>query len=129
MAFLQKREALLSSLTLLTSVSTLLCCALPAILVMIGAGAVVAGLVTAVPQIVFLSEHKAVVFAVAGTLLGASIMFRYATRNAPCPVEPRQALACQRLRYVGGVALYCSLAVYAVGLFFAFLAGPLFYGQ
>ena len=38
-------------LSLFTSTGTLICCALPALLVSIGAGAVMAGLIEAVPQI------------------------------------------------------------------------------
>jgi hypothetical protein len=121
----QMRDTVLSSLTLLTSVSTLLCCALPALLVAIGAGAVVAGLVTAVPQIVFLSEHKVALFTVAGGLLMGSGVMRYASRNAPCPVDPGGAAACRRLRRFSGSVLYVSIALYGIGFFFAFFA-PLF---
>jgi hypothetical protein len=122
MRTVQAREAVMSSLALFTSLGTLLCCALPAALVAIGAGAVLAGLVTAVPQIVFLSEHKAVLFAVAGVLLAASAVLRYVNRNAPCPADPRMAASCARLRRIGGVALYGSMGVYAIGFFFAFVA-------
>jgi hypothetical protein len=118
----QKRDAVISSLSLMTSLSTLVCCALPAALVAIGAGAALAGLVSAVPQLVFLSEHKAVVFGISGTLLAASALMRYVNRNAPCPVDPAQAAACMRLRRVGGITLYGSFAVYVVGFFFAFVA-------
>jgi hypothetical protein len=121
----QAREAVMSSLALFTSVGTLLCCALPAALVAIGAGAALAGLVTAVPQIVFLSEHKVALFAVAGILLTASAALRYANRNAPCPTDPAIAASCTRLRRIGGMALYGSMAVYAVGFFFAFVAAEL----
>ena len=121
----QGRGALVSTLTLLTSLSTLLCCALPAMLVAVGAGAVVAGLVSAVPQIVFLSEHKVALFSAAGAMLAASAGFRYASRNAPCPIEPGLAAACTRLRRWGGVALYASIGVYLIGFFFAFFAAAL----
>ena len=48
----------LSLLTLFTSGGTLICCALPALLVSLGAGAVMASVVSSVPQIVWFSEHK-----------------------------------------------------------------------
>ena len=54
---------------LLASSTTLVCCVLPAVLVSIGAGAAVVGLVSAVPQLVWLSEHKVVVFGTAAVLL------------------------------------------------------------
>ena len=125
MKAVQARDALLSSFTLVTSLSTLLCCALPALLVALGAGAVLAGLVTAVPQIVFLSEHKIAVFAVAGVLLAFAAGMRFINRNAPCPTDPGQAALCRNLRRFGGIALYSSIGLYAVGFFFAFVAARL----
>ena len=122
MKVVQAREAVMSSLALFTSLSTLLCCALPAALVAVGAGAAVAGLVTAVPQIVFLSEHKIALFAISGALLAGSATLRYVNRNAPCPADTAQAAACTRLRRWGGIALYSSIGVYAIGFFFAFIA-------
>jgi len=122
----QTRDAILSSAALLTSLGTLLCCALPAMLVAVGAGAVVAGLVTAVPQLVILSEHKGVLFAVAGGLLAAAALARHVSRNAPCPADAGQAALCARLRRGGGIILFVSAGIYAVGFFFAFLAPVVF---
>ncbi len=109
-------------LALFTSCGTLICCALPAMLVALGAGAAVAGLVSAAPQIVAVSIYKDYVFAVAGALLLAAAIMRYATRNAPCPADPDAADACRRLRRVGGWILGAAGTVYAVGFFFAYVA-------
>ena len=57
-----RRNVWLSAGALFTSVATLVCCVLPAVLVSIGAGAAVVGLVTAFPQLVWLSERKVLVF-------------------------------------------------------------------
>ena len=116
------RETALAGLALATSLGTLICCALPAALVAIGAGAVMAGLVTALPGLVTLSEHKAVVFGIAGALLALAAVARYLSRNAPCPTDPAQALACGRLRHWGAIMLGISIGIYAVGFFFAYVA-------
>ena len=50
-------RSVLPTLTLFGSFSTLLCCALPALLVSLGAGAVTIGLVSAVPQLIWLLCH------------------------------------------------------------------------
>ena len=63
------RNSVLHTLTIFSSVGTLVCCALPALLVSIGAGAVMASLVSAVPQLVWISEHKIPLFVFAGLLL------------------------------------------------------------
>jgi hypothetical protein len=122
----QARESAFAWIALFTSIGTLLCCALPALLVTLGAGAVLAGLVTAVPQIVALSEHKGTVFGIAGAVLLAGGLLRHLNRHAPCPVDPDQAVACARLRRWGGLVLYAATAIYVVGFFFAFLAGQVF---
>ena len=53
-------------LSLFTSGSTLICCALPATLVAIGSAATLASLVSSFPQLIWISEHKALVFGLAG---------------------------------------------------------------
>jgi copper chaperone CopZ len=51
---------------LLASSGTLVCCALPALFVAVGAGAALSSLVSTVPQLVWLSENKEPLFVVAG---------------------------------------------------------------
>lgn len=116
------RGSLWSALfSILTSSSTLICCALPALLVALGAGATLAGLVSAVPQLVWLSAHKALVFGGAGAMLAIAGALQYRARFAPCPADPQLAAACMRTRRVSlGVYLF-SLAIYAVGVVFAFV--------
>lgn len=116
------RSGIFDSLTLFASFSTLICCALPALLVTLGAGAALAGLVSAVPQLVWLSEHKVALFIGAGLLLAASGGLRYYNRNAPCPIDPVQAQACTKLRLLSKRLYVTSCVIYAVGFFFAFVA-------
>lgn len=115
------RIILLEFLTILSSFSTLVCCALPAALVSIGAGAVLASVVTAVPQLVWLSEHKVQVFAFAGIMLVLSGVSAYRNRNAPCPTDSVQAKSCMRLRRWSARIFYGSTAMYIIGFVFAFL--------
>ncbi len=110
---------------LFLSASTLLCCALPALLVTLGAGAAMASLTANVPGLMWLSAHKNALFAVAGVLLVASIAMRWRARNAPCPADPAQAAACGRMRRVGGVIQWFAVAVYLTGGFFAYFAADL----
>lgn len=112
----------ISTLALFGSFSTLFCCALPALLVSLGAGAAVIGLVSAVPQLIWLSEHKIGLFIFAGTMLTLSGISRYLTRNAPCPADPHKAKACARLRRISFGIFMFSLTLYCVGLYFAFIA-------
>ena len=119
-----KRNVGIAFGTLLASTTTLLCCVLPAVLVSLGAGAVLVGLVSSVPQLVWLSEHKAGVFAVAGGLLAISGILLWRARRLPCPVEPSAARSCMRLRRISAVLYGVSLLSFLAGALFAFvLAG------
>jgi hypothetical protein len=115
------RNAGLAAGALLASSATLICCALPAALVAAGAGAALAGLVTAVPQLIWLSEHKALVFLVAAALLVISGISLWISRRAPCPADPRLAQACRRLRGVSVCIYAVALLSFALGITFAFV--------
>ena len=122
---LTRRTLLAPTLSLFASTSTLLCCALPALLVTIGAGAVMAGIASNVPGYVWLTERKVPLFIASGILLALALFFRWQSRNAPCPADPVAAQACTRLRRRSGRLLWASVAIYLVGGFFAFFAADL----
>jgi hypothetical protein len=106
--------------TLLASSTTLVCCVLPAVLVSLGAGSVLVGLVSTFPQLVWLSEHKVGVFAVAGVLLAMSGFTIWRARRMPCPVDPSAARSCKRLRRVSAVLYGISAVAFVGGALFAF---------
>ena len=118
----QKIGSRLTWFSIFTSASTLLCCALPALLVAFGAGAALATLVGVVPQIVWVSEHKTPVFIAAGVMLAVAGYLQYRARFLPCPVDPGLAAACSRQRRVSNVIYFVSLAIYVIGVSFAVLA-------
>ena len=122
-----RRNAALSGAALLTSSATLVCCVLPVVLVGVGAGAALAGLVTAVPQLIWLSEHKPLVFGAAGTLLGVSGAAVWYGRSLPCPIDPAAAQACQRLRRLSALLYGAASASFVIGAIVAFIL-PLFNG-
>src|ERR1700675_3522096 len=103
------RNVGLAAGALRASSATLVCCVLPAMLVAIGAGAALAGLVTAVPQLIWLSEHKPLVFGVAGALLAISGAALWVASREPCPTDPLLARSCRRLRKI-------SYVIYAIAL-------------
>jgi hypothetical protein len=110
-----------SVLSLFASSSTLVCCALPALLVALGAGAALSSLVSVFPQVVWLSEHKLGLFAGAGLALAASGWLQWRNRTAPCPTDPKLRDACLSTRRTSWRLYLFSVAVYAVGGWFAFV--------
>jgi len=119
----QTRGGLWSSVaSLLATSSTLVCCAIPAALVAVGAGAALSSLISVFPQVVWLSEHKEPLFAASGLALTLSGWMQWRNRTAPCPVDPRLRNACLRTRKASLRVYLASLAFFTVGGFFAFIA-------
>lgn len=111
-----------ATLALFGSLATLICCALPALLVSVGLGAVMAGLYAAVPQASLIGQYKEAIFLGAGLLLAGAGVMHWRARNAPCPADPAQAAACTRVRRVSAVVLGVAVVLYSFGAFMAFLA-------
>jgi hypothetical protein len=125
----QLRGGALSYLSLFTSLGTLLCCALPSLLVLFGLGATVASVLSEAPWLVALSHHKNWVFLVAGVLISGNFVYVYAlaprlqARTGAC--DPNNATACQTASRFSRIMLWCSAALYLIGCFTAYLLGPI----
>ncbi len=108
--------------SLFASAATLVCCALPALMVTLGLGAVLAGMVSAFPPLVWLSQHKPAVFGGALFMLTMAGVLLWRARHLPCPADPRQARACARLRRFSVAVYAVSGILFLTGAFFAFVA-------
>ena len=115
------RSAGVAAGVLLASTSTLVCCVLPVVLVSLGAGATLVSLLTAFPQLVWLSEHKGLVFGFVASCLLVGGVALWRARRLPCPADPAAARACTRWRRIGAALYGLSLAAFATGAGFAFL--------
>src|SRR6202045_2778087 len=71
------RSAIFGYFSLFTSLSTLLCCALPSLLVLFGLGASVASALSFLPWLVTLSRRKHWTFAISGGLIALSLLNTY----------------------------------------------------
>lgn len=115
------KNSLLSYFTLFGSVGTLVCCALPALLVSLGLGAVMAGLASNVPGLIWASENKTGVFSFAAGMLALNGLLLWHNRNAPCPIDPQLRDACNNGRRNAKIIYSISLAVFVTGVLFAYV--------
>jgi mercuric ion transport protein len=122
-----KRSALLSYFSLFTSVGTLLCCALPSLLVLFGLGASVASMLSFMPWLVTLSQHKQWTFLISGVLIALSFVNTYyiAPRFRAEQCGPDDPTACEDASRVSKLLLWGSAVIYAVGFFVAYALGPI----
>lgn len=118
------RDSSVSVLTLFTSTGTLVCCALPILLVSLGMGAAVVSLTSAAPWLITLSEHKLWVFGLSFLCLLLCAWFIYRPGRA-CPTDPVLARQCQRLDALNRWIFWGSVAVWSTGFFAAFLLWPI----
>jgi hypothetical protein len=117
----QRRSAATSWLALFAGTGTLVCCALPALLVTLGAGAALATLVSVFPQIVWLSEHKGWVFGLGAVMLALGGAAQWQQRHAPCPLDPALRQACMAQRRRSARVYGASVLLFATGAWFAFV--------
>ncbi len=114
----------LSWLTLFASGGTLICCALPIILVTLGLGATVAAFTSSFPLLVTIAQHKAWVFAGSGTLLLVSGWLMYRAGRA-CPADPELGRLCDQTQVWNRRIYWSSVTLWGIGFFAAYLALPL----
>lgn len=123
----KNRSAVLSYFSLFTSLGTLLCCALPSLLVLLGLGASVASVLSAMPWLVMLSRHKVWTFGLSGVLIALSFVQIYyvAPRIRGRGCSPDDPYACDEASTLSKALLWVSALIYTVGFFVAFVLGPI----
>lgn len=123
-----RRAALLNYFSLFGSFSTLICCALPSILVLLGMGTAVASILSAAPWLVGFSRHKVWTFSIAGALIACSFVMTYVIAprlrgGEQCEADDPNT--CMEVSKISRVILWCSALIYAAGFFTAYLLGPI----
>ena len=123
-----RRAALLNYFSLFSSFSTLICCALPSVLVLLGMGTTVASLLSAAPWLVSLSRHKIWTFSIAGVLIAMSFVMTYLIaprlrQGEVCDAD--DPTTCGEVSKISRVILWGSALIWSGGFFVAYLLGPI----
>ena len=123
-----RRAALLNYFSLFSSFSTLLCCALPSVLVLLGMGTAVASLLSAAPWLVSVSRHKIWTFSIAGVLIALSFFVTYLIaprlrQGEVCDAD--DPTTCGEVSKVSRILLWGSAIIWSCGFFVAYLLGPI----
>ena len=118
------KEGGVTWLTLFASTGTLVCCALPIMLVTLGMGATVVAMTSTFPFLITLSLYKGWVFAGSGLMLALTGWYIYRPGRA-CPTDPELSRLCNRTRLWNRRIYLMSVLIWGIGFFAAFLALPL----
>ena len=113
-------------LSLFGSFSTLLCCALPSLLVLMGMGATVASALSVAPWLVTMSKHKVWTFAIAAALISMSFMMTYwvapRIKEGEVCIEDDPTM-CERVSKFSRMLLWGSATIWSFGFFMAYVLG------
>ena len=108
-------------ISLFASSSTLICCALPALFVFIGAGASFASLINIFPQLIIISHYKIqisigtlIILLIAGILIKKS-------DSLPCPIDTKLRNICLKTRKKSKAMYYISVIIFLSASFFTYL--------
>jgi hypothetical protein len=114
-----------SWLVLFASSTTLVCCALPILLVSVGLGAVSASLFASLPFLVTMAQYKAWMFAGSGgvLVLAAWLLFR---SGRACPTDPVLAEQCDKAHRWNTRFYWVSVGIWVAGFGAAYLALPVY---
>jgi hypothetical protein len=119
-------EKITHYLSIFTSSGTLICCALPALFVALGAGSVFASLISVFPALVWFSIYKIPIFIFASGMLLIGGVLQYNARNKACPIDTKNAEVCMSTRKKNLKLYLFSVFIYLLGAFFAFFIPYLF---
>ena len=108
-----------SWLLLFTTTGTLLCCAIPIVLVTLGLGASVATLASAAPWLITLSQYKGWMFLTSAILIGLSFWAIHRPGRI-CPTDPVLGAACNRADIWNRRFILLSGGMWLIGFIAAF---------
>ena len=108
-------------LSLFASSSTLICCALPALLVSLGAGAAFANLITVFPFLVILSQYKIYISLFALVIITIAGFVNYRTYHMPCPIDPELGKSCLQTRKRSRFIYYFSVILFMFASTFTYI--------
>jgi len=107
--------------SLFASSSTLICCALPALFVLLGAGATFASLITTFPFLITLSQYKLEITFFALTMIAIAGYVNYKTYYMPCPADPEIGRQCMRTRKRSRIIYYISVSIFIFATIFTYV--------
>jgi hypothetical protein len=109
---------------LFTSSTTLICCALPVLLVSMSLGAVSAAMFANFPFLATLAHFKIWLFTGSGVMMVAAGWYLYRP-NRTCPIDPVKAEACAQAHRWNTRIFSVSVGIWLIGFSAAYMALPL----
>ena len=116
-----KRAILVTFTSLVTSISMCICCALPAFLLLLGGGPILASLFTTFPKLLLLEKYSVLLFLVSGSLIFISGILKWKSRNYVCPSDPVEEKSCRNINCFNKYLYIFTVIIFLVGTFTTFI--------
>ena len=117
----KKESSKLGVFTLLVSTSTLICCALPALFVLLGAGATLASLVNTFPELIIISQYKIQISLFTLVILVAAGVLIKRAETLPCHVDPDLRFICLKTRRNNKFIYFISVGIFLFASIFTYI--------
>lgn len=112
-------KKMVSWLGLFSSFGTLICCAIPSSLVLLGFGATLASFLGNFPQLIWLSDNKGIVFGASFFMLALSYVAQRYAQSQVCPLDKKED--CQTTKDWSKPLFWVSFGINVIGSFYAFI--------
>ncbi len=106
----------LGYISLFTSTSTLMCCALPSLLVVLSLGGALASFYSKYPIIGIFGEYSNTIFIIAGLLILFNVILLVRSQKTTCDITNREA--CTSSKSLSKYILLFSIVIYLISLGF-----------
>ena len=107
-------------ISLFASSSTLICCALPSVFIVIGAGATFASIISIFPFLIVISKYKVSITLVSLLILVFAGYINYRTYYLPCPADPELGRICLQTRKRSRSIYYFSVILFTFATIFTY---------
>ena len=112
-----KKLTILTLSSLFASLSMCICCALPAFLLLLGGGPVLAYIYSSFPKLILIEKYSLLLFIISGSLIITSGIIKIRNRNHSCPTDTTEEKSCTSLQcfnkyiYILYIFIYMRLGI------------------
>jgi len=112
-----KKLTILTLSSLFASLSMCICCALPAFLLLLGGGPILAYIYSSFPKLILIEKYSLLLFIISGSLIITSGIIKIRNRNHSCPTDTTEKKSCTSLQcfnkyiYILYISIYMRLGI------------------
>jgi hypothetical protein len=116
-----KKLILTNIASVIASLSMCICCALPALLLVLGGGPFLATIFSIFPKLFLLEKNSTLIFIISGSLILTSGLLKLRNKNKLCPDTLIEEKSCLDLKCLNKYLYIFSISLFIFGTLFNFI--------